>query len=183
VRLRRLEEEFGDRVVVDWRSFLLRPQPQPRSLEDFRTYTRSWRRPAADEDAGTFRVWATDAGPPTHSVPPHLVAKAAATLGADAFERMHAALLAAYFADNRDITDPGTLQSIWAEVGLPGPEFDRIADPALLDRVIAEHNEAVQAGITGVPAAMLAGNDTPISGALPLASYRRWIERALGAAS
>ena len=89
------------------------------------------------------------------------------------------ALLTAYFADNRDISDPGTLQAIWTEVGLPLADFDRLADPALLDRVIAEHNEAVRAGITGVPAAMLAGTDAPISGALPLASYRRWIERAI----
>jgi hypothetical protein len=27
-------------------------------------------RPAAEPDGGTFRVWATEEGPPSHSVPP-----------------------------------------------------------------------------------------------------------------
>ena len=79
VRLWRLEDEFGDRVSIEWRPFLLRPHPDPgRTLEKFRAYTASWARPAAEPDGGTFRVWATEEGPPSHSVPPHLVAKAAA---------------------------------------------------------------------------------------------------------
>ena len=82
MRLRRIEEEFGDRVQIVWRSFLLRPGPVPgRTLEKFRAYTQSWLRPAADADGGTFRVWQTDAGPPSHSIPPHLAAKAAAECG------------------------------------------------------------------------------------------------------
>jgi hypothetical protein len=31
-----------------------------------------------------------------------------------------------------------------------------------------------------VPAIMMVGNDVPVVGAMPLASYRRWIARALG---
>lgn len=183
VRLDRLAAEYGDRLVLEWRSFLLRPRPEERTLDEFRAYTRSWLRPAAEEEAATFRVWATLDGPPTHSVPPHLAAKAAARHGRDAFERMHAALLRAYFADNRDITRAGTLQAIWTEVGLPLADFDRMADPALVDEVIAEHNAAVRAGITGVPAVALAGaEETAMPGALPLATYRRWIDRALGPA-
>ena len=81
MRLRRVEEEFAGRVVVEWRSFLLRPHPDPRrTLEKFRVYTQSWQRAAEDPDGGTFQVWQSDAGPPSHSVPPHLVAKAAARL-------------------------------------------------------------------------------------------------------
>ncbi len=113
VRLERVREELDGALTLDWRSYLLRPQPDPRrTLEKFKAYTQSWLRPAADPDGGTFRVWSTDAGPPSHSLPPHLVAKAAARLGAAAFESMHAALLYAYFADNRDITDAATLRAI-----------------------------------------------------------------------
>lgn len=103
MRLRQVEKEFAGEVRVAWRSFLLRPRPdKARTLEEFRAYTRSWLRPAAEPDAGTFQVWPGDAGPPTHSVPPHLVAKAAASLGDDAFHAMHDRLLRAYFAESRE---------------------------------------------------------------------------------
>ena len=183
VRLHRLEDEFAGRIVLEWKSYLLRPQPDPsRTLEQFRAYTKSWLRPAADPDGATFRVWATDAGPPSHSVPPHLVAKAAAVLGKAAFDAVHMRLLHAYFAENRDITDADTLAAVWDEAGLPRADLALAADPELLRVTIDQHNEAIRLGVNGVPAVLLAGNDVPITGALPLESYRRWIERALAAA-
>ena len=180
MRLRRIEAEFGDEVRVESRSFLLRPYPEPgRTLEQFRAYTRSWLRPAADPDGGTFRVWATDAGPPSHSIPPHLVAKAAATLGADAFASIDERLLHAYFAENRDITDWATLRAIWREAGLPEGEFARAADPALLERTVAEHSEALEHGVTGVPAVRIEGRDGLVVGAQPIEVYRHWLGRVL----
>jgi predicted DsbA family dithiol-disulfide isomerase len=180
VRLHRLRDEFEGRVELDWRSFLLRPEPDPnRSLEKFREYTRSWMRPGAEEDGGSFRVWETDEGPPSHSVPPHLVAKAAATLGPDAFERMHDRLLRAYFTENHDVTHPETLRTLWKELGFPDEAFARADDPALLRRVLEEHNEALGCGAGGVPAVRLDGNDAVITGAHPYELYRRWAERAL----
>ena len=38
-------------------------------------------RVGSDADSPEFRVWEGDAGPPSHSIPPHQVAKAAARLG------------------------------------------------------------------------------------------------------
>lgn len=178
VRLERLEDEAGGGLAVEWRSFLLRPVPDPtRTISRFRAYTRSWLEPAAEPDGGTFRVWEGDAGPPSHSVPPHLVAKAAATLGADAFARMHRALLEAYFAANRDITDEATLRALWREQDLPEEEFERTGDPAILDRVLEEHNEAVRLGVNGVPAVRALTDDVFVTGAYPIEMYRRWIER------
>jgi predicted DsbA family dithiol-disulfide isomerase len=182
VRLHRVEEEFAGAVTVEWRSFLLRPQPDPtRTLEQFRAYTRSWLRPAADPDGGTFQVWQTDAGPPSHSVPPHLVAKAAGRISREAFDRIHAALLSAYFTDNRDITDVATLAAIWIECGLPADALATAGDPALLREVFDQHNEALELGVTGVPAVRAADGDTPIIGAQPLETYRRWVRRLLDA--
>lgn len=178
VRLERLAEERPD-VQVDWRSYLLRPRPPsaPRDLEAFRTYTESWRRPAAEEDGGRFRVWQGDEGPPSHSVPAHLVAKAAAAVGPEAFRRMHARLLRAYFEENRDISADATLRALWDELGLPPEAFARREDPALLRAVLAEHEEALRFGATGVPALRAADNDTVVTGALPMATYRRFAER------
>ena len=184
VRLRRLEEELGSDLVITWRSYLLRPAPKgERDAERFRAYTQSWLRPAEEEDSGTFRPWATDAAPPSHSVPAHVAAKAAATLGRDEFHRMHDALLYAYFAENRDISAAATLEEIWREQRLPAVEFARTEDPALRDEVLSDHVEAQTLGMTGVPAARFEGNEAFITGALPLAMYRRWIDRHLSASS
>ena len=181
MRLRRIEEEFGERVQIVWRSFLLRPEPVPgRTLEQFRAYTQSWLRPAAGADAGTFRVWQTDAGPPSHSIPPHLAAKAAAAVGRAAFQRLHESLLHAYFADNRDITDRETLRALWREADLPEAAFARIDDSALMKAVLAEHCEALEIGVTGVPAVRQEGTGSAIVGAHPIELYRRWIDHTLG---
>ncbi len=178
VRLHRIREEFTPLLRVEWRSFLLRPRPTPgRDLEKFRSYTESWRRPAAEADAGTFQVWRGSAGPPTHSVPPHLVAKAAALFGEEAFERVHEALLRAYFGESRDITQEATLRALWEEVGLPAEEFARVDDPEILRSVLGQHDEAIELGVTGVPTVVLQGNGALVMGAQPLEVYRRWIRR------
>lgn len=180
VRLHQLQSELGDELELEWRSFLLRPRPDPaRTLEKFKAYTRSWQRPAAEEPGAEFRVWCTEEGPPSHSVPPHLAAKAAATFGGDAFERMHQRLLRAYFAENRDITDRATLRRIWSEAGLADEEFARIDAPELLRRVIEEHNEAVELGVGGVPAVRAANVETAITGAHPVEMYRKWVSKLL----
>jgi len=180
VRLHRLEQELGDRVRLEWRTFLLRPHPRRnRTLEEFRAYTSSWLRPAQDEDAGAFRVWSTDVGPPSHSVPPHLVAKAAEELGPAAFRDIHERLLHAYFADNRDITDRDTLAAIWSEADLPAEELSRAWEPRIEEKVLAQHNEAVELGITGVPAVRPADQTAFVTGALPYQTYRRWLDKLL----
>jgi predicted DsbA family dithiol-disulfide isomerase len=183
VRLERLEAEFAGALRVEWRSFLLRPAPRPgRDLERFRAYTQSWLRPAAEADSGAFRVWEGDAGPPSHSVPAHVAAKAAASLGEDAFRRMHRQLLQAYFGESRDVSDADTLRAVWHEAGLPDAEFARTGDQALHARVLAEHHEALASGVTGVPAVRRAGDDAVIVGAQPTELYRRWVRRTLARA-
>jgi len=114
-------------------------------------------------------------------VPAHLVAKAAAALGAAEFQRVHRALLHAYFAESRDISNARTLWALWAECGLDAAELERVRDPELMRAIAAEHNEAVELGVGGVPAVRLVGNDVAISGAQPLEIYRRWVRRALAA--
>jgi predicted DsbA family dithiol-disulfide isomerase len=180
LRLRALEREYEGRIAFSWQSWLLRPRPAAvRDLARFRAYTESWRRPAAGPDAGRFQVWSSEAGPPSHSVPPHLVAKAAAAIGADAFDRMHARLFEAYFAENRDITDDTTLAALWQEAGLPPAGFEAREDPALLRAVLGEHDAAVALGVTGVPTVHVATSDALVMGAHPLAVYRRWFDRLL----
>jgi len=185
-RLTAVEAALDGAVELAWRSFLLRPRPDPgrrgpEALEKFRSYTRGWLRVAEDEPRAAFQVWAGDAGPPSHSVPPHLAAKAAAAVDATAGRRMRERLFRAYFAESRDISDPSALFALWRELDLPEPEFDRCAEPALLRSVLAEHREAEQMGATGVPAARLDREDFVLMGAQPEATYLRWLRRALEA--
>ena len=187
-RLASVEAALGDSIRVEWRSFLLRPQPDParrgpEALEKFRHYTKSWLRVAEDEPRAPFQVWASDAGPPSHSVPAHLAAKAAAALGADAGRRMRERLFRAYFAESRDISDPTALFGLWRELALPEAEFDRCAEPALVQRILAEHREAEERGASGVPAVRLEDDDFVLLGAQPEAVYLRWLQRALAARS
>lgn len=181
-RLWRLADAHPGRIELVWKSFLLRPGPTPnRTLEKFRAYTHTWARPAAEADAPPFRIWQGDAGPPSHSIPPHLLAKAAAALGPDADRAMRERLFAAYFAENRDITDAATLRALWREAGLPLDALARAEEPAALEAVIADHNEAVGRGLTGVPAVMVEGGDTALPGALPYATYAAWAKKLLAA--
>jgi predicted DsbA family dithiol-disulfide isomerase len=178
VRMEHLERELGDAVRVEWRSYLLRPDATPgRDLEKFREYTRSWRRPAAEPDCGEFRVWEGDAGPPSHSLPAQLVAKAAARISPAAFRSVHRGLLRGYFAESRDISDRATLRELWGELGLASEALAVADAPDVLEQVRAEHAEAVELGVTGVPAVRLADGDVAIVGAHPLELYRRWVTR------
>ena len=82
-------------------------------------------------------------------------------------------------ADDGDMLRPETLRALWDEAGLPAAELAKAADPALRAELEGEHREAVERGITGVPAVCVEGDDAFILGAQPLAVYRRWVERRL----
>lgn len=180
MRLRELEEELDGRLRVTWRSFLLRPRPspEPRSLDRFRAYTESWRRAQEEEPRAGFRVWASDEGPPSHSVPPHRVAKAAARIDEAAAGTLHDLLLDAYFRRSRDITREEVLRDLWARAGLPPERFDESANPELLAEIEEDFREAFEHGAAGAPAVRLAGSYGVLMGAQPTDVYRRWVLRA-----
>jgi predicted DsbA family dithiol-disulfide isomerase len=181
-RLASVQQQMDGALELEWRAYLLRPHPQPgRDLEKFRAYTRSWLRVAEDEPRAPFQVWASDAGPPSHSVPAHLIAKGAAALGADAGLRMRDRLFRGYFVENRDISDRATLEALWREATLPEASFPAPDDPALTRAVLADHDEAQSLGANGVPAVRLADQDFVLVGSQPEAAYLRWLRRTLDA--
>jgi predicted DsbA family dithiol-disulfide isomerase len=179
-RLRIVEAEHAGAVSLRWRSYLLRPHPEEgRDLLKFVRYTQGWSRPAAEPDAPRFRVWESSEGPPSHSVPPHLVARAARRLGEAEGRALHERILRAYFEQNRDISREPVLRELWRDAGLADEAFATCSDPALVRETIEDHNEAVELGMTGVPAVRVAGSDAFLMGAQPLAVYRRWFARLL----
>jgi predicted DsbA family dithiol-disulfide isomerase len=177
-RLKLLEAESGGELQLAWKSYLLRPHAEEgRDLLKFVRYTQGWLRPAAEPDAPPFRVWESGEGPPTHSLPAHVVARAARRQSAAAGRAMHERLLRAYFEESRDISREPTLRALWRESGLPDATFAACSDPTLVRETIDDHNEAVELGVTGVPAVRVAGSDAVVMGAQPLAVYRRWLEK------
>lgn len=186
VRLRRLESEYEGQVELQWRSYLLRPEPRTFSdrvaaLEKFRKYSEGWLRVEADGegDGGRFQVWSSSEGPPVSSIPAHGVSKAAQALGPEAFGAMHERLLQAYFGESRDISSSEVLTDLWQEVGLPEEALAVATRAETVTQIMEEFRLAQEAGATGVPAVQLDGNPAIIVGAHPSSLYRRWIDRTL----
>ena len=179
MRLDQIVDEYGDEVELTWRSFMLRPEPEERSAEEFAAYTKSWERPASMEPTVTFRPWATDNPPPSHSLPSAVAGKVAASFGPEPYRRFHHRAMAAYFTENRTISDHSVLLDIAEESGFDRHEFLRRWEDRgeeLLQQVVVEHNEAVGAGINAVPS-LVVGERYLVSGAVDVADYRQVIER------
>jgi predicted DsbA family dithiol-disulfide isomerase len=184
LRLGDIAREEGDAVDWQWRSYLLRPEPEPRPRDAFVEYTRSWERPGSVEPRARFTTWAADDPPPSHSFPAALAAKVAATLGPGAAEAYRAALFPAYFTDNRTISDRTVLLELAAEAGLDRAAFDqawRDHEDELLKEVWTDHATAVQSGIQGVPAVVV-NRRWLLSGAVAADEYRTVIAQAREAA-
>ena len=180
MRLEQVRAEFGDALVVEWRSFMLRPEPEPRPLDRFTRYTERWAQIAELEPAATFRTWSGEHAPPSDSRPPLIAGKAVlAVAGAAAFERFHLALMRAYFAENRTISDRDVILDVAAAVDIDTAALARRLDAdagALEASVIADHRAALALGISAVPTALVNG-EYVLQGALTLAQYRRVVER------
>ena len=183
-RLWRLADEFEGRIQIDWRAYLLRPSPRPvrdaaRTLEKFRRYTESWQRPAAEPDAGRFQIWASEHPPPSHSVPAHCAAKAAARVSPAAFRALHERLMTAYFTENRDISSRSVLEALWDEVGLSPEDLGWAFTEAASEAVQFDFEKAQALGATGAPGLRRCDSDIIIVGAQPIEVIRRWFEKSL----
>lgn len=177
VRLEKIEAEYDGAVEVVWKSFMLRPSPQPRTIEQHREYTRSWLNPASQKESGEFNVWATENEPPTHSVPALVAGKAAATFGDEAFHRFHREVMRAYFTENRTISDLEVLADVAGRSDIPEDEFRARLDAnwqGFENEVFAEHTEAIQLGVTGIPSVVV-DDALLIPGAVDADVYRRVI--------
>lgn len=175
-----LVDDYEGCVQIEWRSYLLRPvEKKGRDRAKFRKYTENWLRIGAEPGAGEFNVWASEDEPPSHSVPAHRVAKAAARVGPEAFRGMHHRLMGAYFTESRDISSETVLQDLWVAQGLAEADYALSHAAEIEEKIFLEHAEVEALGGNGVPAIKRLDNDAVIVGAHPEALYRRWIDRSL----
>lgn len=183
MRLDQLAHEVGDALTLEWRAFLLRPFPKPRPLDEFTAYTQRWARPAAMEAGATFRTWSGDHEPPSHSTPSAVAGKAVLhEFGAEAFGRFHLALMHAYFAQNRTISDSAVILDVAASVALDAPRLAARIEATvdeLETEVIADHRAALGRGIAAVPTVVV-DDEFVLQGALTLDQYRKVVAKRRG---
>jgi predicted DsbA family dithiol-disulfide isomerase len=184
VRLRKLGEEFGGRLVVESRAFPLRPAPEP-SVPWRGTYREEgWRRCGAmsADDGITFTPWPHDALP-GWSLPALEAAKCVLAQGPALFEPVHLAIYRGYFTESRNIGDPNEVARIVGEQrGIDMARF--VADyrggvgrKAVKDdwEAAAEHH------VTAIPAVIVPATGRALVGLADVATYRSVIEEALRA--
>ncbi len=179
MRLADIEARYGDQVRVEWRAYLLRPEPEPRPLDKFTAYTEKWATPAGLEPRSVFRTWSGEHQPPSHSFPSAVAGKVAGVLGHDAHRAYKMRLFEAYFTENRTISDRDVLIDLAGEAGLDTAEFDRIwrdQEDELVAEVWRDYTTAVQSNITGVPAVVL-DRKWLIPGAVDTEEYVAAIEK------
>ena len=179
MRLEELEKEQGDLIVIEWKSFLLRPQPESRTRQEFTEYTKSWERPAGLEPRAEFTTpWSGESAPPSHSLPAAIASKTAATFGQETWQRYHRNLLKAYFIENRDISSSEELLKIADESEIDKAAFEGVQTTNgenFKKQVFDEYNEALQNGVNGVPAVVI-DNRFLISGAVEVEQYQKALD-------
>ena len=85
----------------------------------------------------------------------------------------------AYFYENRNVTERATMVQVAERCGLEPESFTAALDEReLLRQVLEEHEEAVAAGITGVPTVVL-DEQFAIPGAQDMNFYRRLVQKRL----
>ena len=127
------KEQSGDQLDINWRGFLLE-QVNNKQGPDWKV----WEQPDDYEFRG---LWALRAG------------EAAKMQGEEVFQKFHIALLRARHEDRVNIGDRDVLMEVAGSAGLDLEKFRTdIDDPAVKERVVANHLEAVENyGVFGTP--------------------------------
>jgi predicted DsbA family dithiol-disulfide isomerase len=175
VRLRDVQEAYGDRVSVHWRTFPLIPREQPdrRVTEQ----TREGRqRVGAEEPRAGFVPPEIDTPLPVSSMPALTAAKCAERQSPEAFARFHERLFTAHFRDNLDIGRPDVLRRLARETALDLVRFESDYAGEAYEAVLRDCAEgAAWFGVSGLPTVIL-NEKLSLVGAVPTERYHLLID-------
>lgn len=177
-RRRSVARDLEGQLSFERRSFLLLPGVGERPVYD--DYVISHRRAAARQapELG-FAIPERGHPYPRSSVPAQLLAQHVQATDPERLEALEDALFRAVFVDLADIAEPDVLRRAARAAAVPEAAVDRaLGDRPLLDQAAREHEEALEHGITGIPALLVPGQP-PLVGAVPAETYRAALERAL----
>ncbi|MGN6160150.1 MAG: DsbA family oxidoreductase [Marmoricola sp.] len=186
-----VEREHADAAIeVVWHSFELDPAAPVEPVES--VAQALGRKYGGGAEAGRSMVdrveavaaeegmiWRHHASLRVNTVTAHrLLHWALEAAGADAQGRLKEALLAAYFAEERNVADVETLVSLAASVGLDAQRAREVVEGhEFSDEVEADIRQAAALGATGVPF-FVVDQKYGISGAQPVEFLSQVIERA-----
>jgi predicted DsbA family dithiol-disulfide isomerase len=175
VRLREIEQAYGDRVRVHWRAFPLIPGEQPGRRVTEKTRS-GWQRVAAEEPRACFAPPALDARLPASSIPALTAARCAERQGPDAFARVHERLFTALFRDGLDIGRADTVRGLAREAGLDVARFEADYAGEAYESVLSDCAEgAAWFGVSALPTVIL-NEKLSLVGAVPAERYRLMID-------
>lgn len=175
VRLRDIQQAYGDRVQVHWRTFPLIPAEQPDRRVTEKT-REGWQRIGAEEPRACFGLPAIDTPLPSSSIPALTAAKCAERQGDVLFERLHERLFTALFRDHLDIGRPGVLRDLARETGLDVARFEADYAGEAYEAVLRDCAEgAAWFGVSGLPTVIL-DEKLSLVGAVPTERYRLLID-------
>jgi predicted DsbA family dithiol-disulfide isomerase len=175
VRLREIQQAYGDRVRVHWRTFPLIPGEQPDRRVTQKT-REGWQRIGAEESRASFGQPAMDAPLPSSSIPALMAARCAERQGEEAFQRFHARLFTALFRDGFDIGRPDVLRRLARESALDLARFEADYAGEAYEAVLRDCAEgAAWFGVSGLPTVIL-NEKLSLVGAVPAERYRLLID-------
>jgi len=124
VRLRRLKDEMGDDLQIQWKAFPLRAEPDPTVAFKGTYREEGWRRcgAMAASDGITYTPWPRD-DYPNWSLPALEAAKCVALQGPEAFDRLHLRLYEAFFSRSINIAKPEELLGVVKDTGVDMARF------------------------------------------------------------
>ncbi len=157
---------------ITWAPFDLHPEYPPEGIPREQLVAR-YGPDGMARTAAFFAEHGLDYNPNPEVVPNSMNALRLAehARGEGLFDAMHERLMDAYWAEAQDIGDPDVLGTLAADVGLDGAA-EILETDAYLDVVRASTQQAVAAGVTGVPAFVL-DQRLLVLGAHPRATFER----------
>lgn len=169
---------MGDDLVIRWKAFPLRPEPDA-SVAFKGTYREEgWRRcnAMAEGDGITFTPWPRD-DYPNWSLPALEAAKCVALQGEEAFDRLHLRLYEAFFTRSVNIAKPEELAGVVKDSGADMVRFLRDWEGgAARDEVLRDYEEAVTRDrVRAIPTIIVEGGRR-LTGLVDLQTYRKAIE-------
>jgi predicted DsbA family dithiol-disulfide isomerase len=172
VRLHAIQQTYGTRVQLHWRTFPLIPDQRPGRRCTPQTQAGR-QRAAAEEPRALFVPPALESELPFSSLPTLIAAKCAERQGETLFERFHQRLFVAHFHDNLDISDQDVLWRLAHENGLNMAQFQRdYANSEAYRTVLHDYAEgAAWFGVSALPTVIF-NEKVSLVGAVPEERYR-----------
>jgi predicted DsbA family dithiol-disulfide isomerase len=176
VRLGGIQQAYGDRIDIHWRTFPLIPDEKPGRLATAKTQ-EGRARVGAEEPRASFVPPPLDAALPSSSVPALTAAKCAERQGPASFDRFHSRLFVAHFRDNLDISRQDVLWSVARGAGLDLSRFERdYAGGEAYQAVLHDYAEgAAWFGVSALPTVIF-NEKVSLVGAVPEDRYRAMLD-------